>query len=194
MNAPRSRARAGLAPRSIGALAVVASLTSMGCARSIGDECQINTDCSANGDRTCDMSQPGGYCTIDGCDQTSCPEDSVCVRFFPEQFLSRPCNPACEDTDPPSSSDPTSAASRCPDRAPACTELSRTDDCSADEICLPAGLCAPRSNERRLCVKTCGGDDDCRGGYACRAAGTLGSVPLLADPCATSSFCAPLVK
>jgi hypothetical protein len=52
-------------------------------------------------------------------------------------------------------------------------------------------LCAPRSNERRLCVKTCGSNDDCRGGYTCRSAGTLGSLPLVADPCTTFSFCAP---
>jgi hypothetical protein len=180
------------------ALAIVAMSATFGCARSIGDQCQINTDCSANNDRTCDMSQPGGYCTIEGCDQTSCPDSSACVRFFPEQFLTRPCNPACEDTDPPATSTPSSPENRCPDRAPACpvhdpstNSGGRTNDCSADEICLPVGLCAPRSNERRLCVKTCGSNDDCRGGYTCRSAGTLGSLPLVADPCTTFSFCAP---
>lgn len=180
------------------ALGIAAAIGVLGCGRSIGDECQINTDCSANNDRTCDMSQPGGYCTIEGCDQTSCPSDSACVRFFPEQFLSHPCNPACEDTDPPVTSTPSSPANRCPDRAPACPARDattntggRTDDCSADEICLPAGVCAPRSTERRLCVRTCGSNDDCRGGYVCRAAGAQGSLPLLADPCATFSFCAP---
>jgi len=192
--APRPSLFRSLLRSLLAALAIAASLTAIGCGRSIGDECQINTDCSANGDRTCDMSQPGGYCTIEGCDQTSCPDNSACVRFFPEQYLSRPCNPACEDTDPPQSSSPTSPASRCPDRAPVCQAASRTDDCSADEVCLPAGMCAPRLNERRLCMKTCGNNDDCRGGYVCRAGGTLGSVPLLADPCATLSFCGPQIK
>ena len=167
-------------------------MTAAGCGRSIGDECTINTDCSANGDRTCDMSQPGGYCTIEGCDQTSCPDNSVCVRFFPEQFLSQPCNPACEDTDAEAAT-PTQA--RCPELLPTCpAAIGRTDDCSADQVCLPVGVCAPRADEQRLCVKTCGGNGDCRGGYECRTGGTLGSLPLLNDPCGTVNFCAPQVK
>jgi hypothetical protein len=167
------------------------ALSAVGCARSIGDECTINTDCSAAGDRTCDMSQPAGYCTIEGCDQTSCPDDSVCVRFFPEQFLSQPCNPACEDTDP---APLTPAQAKCPTLMPACNLGTRTNDCSADQLCLPVGVCAPRADEQRLCVKTCGGNGDCRGGYECRTGGTLGSVPLLNDPCGTVNFCAPQVK
>ena len=85
-------------------------------------------------------------------------------------------------------------AAKCPDRMPVCMKAARTDDCAADDVCLPPGVCAPRASERRLCVKTCGSDDDCRGGYACRAGGTLGSLPLLGDPCGTASFCAPQVK
>jgi hypothetical protein len=73
-------------------------------------------------------------------------------------------------------------------------KAARTNDCVDDEVCLPTGVCAPRASERRLCVKTCGSDDDCRGGYACRAGGTLGSLPLLSDPCGTVSFCAPQVN
>lgn len=160
-----------------------------GCGHDIGDGCSTNTDCSTNGDRTCDMSQPGGYCTIEGCDTTSCPSGSVCVRFFPEQFLSQPCDPACEDTDPASTT-----GSKCPDRVPICTAPAATNDCSADELCLPSGVCAPRADEQRLCVKGCGSDSDCRGGYQCRAGGSLGGLPLLVDPCATASFCAPNVQ
>jgi hypothetical protein len=176
----------------LGSLAAVALAigAASGCGRNIGDQCTTNTDCSANGDRTCDMSQPAGYCTIEGCDQTSCPSDSACVRFFPEQFLSQPCDPACEDTDPPPAS---AVASKCPVRMPVCT-TARTNACADDEVCLPVGVCAPRASERRLCVKTCGSNDDCRGGYECRAGGTLGSLPLLGDPCGAVSFCAPLVK
>jgi hypothetical protein len=140
----------------VGALAALAA-----CGRSIGDSCSTNAECSANGDRTCDMSQPGGYCTIEGCDANSCPSDSICVRFFPEQFLTKVCNPAV------------------------------ITDCSADEVCLAVGLCAQRADERRVCEKSCGSDDDCRGGYQCRPGGTQGSMPLLSDPNATASFCAP---
>ena len=173
---------------------VLVLATAAGCGRKIGDDCTTNTDCSANGDRTCDMSQPGGYCTIEGCDQTSCPSDSACVRFFPEQFLSQPCDPACEDTDAPRPDAGTIPASaRCPDLVPPCPGA-RTNACSADQVCLPVGVCAPRADEQRLCVRTCGSNDDCRGGYECRPGGTHGSLPLLGDPCGTVSFCAPVLK
>ena len=51
------------------------------------------------------------------------------------------------------------------------------DECTADEICLER-VCAPRSTERRFCAKGCGSNDDCRGGYECRLAGTRGSLAL----------------
>lgn len=39
-------------------------------------------DCSQQGERTCDTTQPNGYCTIADCDPRSCPEkESVCVSF-----------------------------------------------------------------------------------------------------------------
>ena len=41
---------------------VGASATAAGCKPRIGDDCQISTDCSASGDRLCDISAPGGYC------------------------------------------------------------------------------------------------------------------------------------
>ena len=66
--------------------------------------------------------------------------------------------------------------------------------CAADQLCLPSGLCVPRADEQRLCERTCGSNSDCRGGYECRAGGTLGSLALLSDPCATVSFCAPKVQ
>ena len=170
---------------------VLIALAGVGCGHNIGDGCSINTDCSPNNDRTCDLSQPGGYCTIEGCDQSSCPSDSACVRFFPEKFLSQPCDPACNLQDHPMISTDASMAPRCPGQL-ACSDPNAV--CAADQLCLPSGLCVPRADEQRLCVKTCGSNGDCRGGYECRAAGTLGSLPLLGDPCATLSFCAPQVQ
>lgn len=55
-----------------------------GCTPAIGDECSNSTDCSLSGDRVCDVSFPGGYCTVFGCDQDTCPDEAVCVEF---QFL-----------------------------------------------------------------------------------------------------------
>lgn len=61
---------------------VCAWLLVAGCAPKIGDSCTNSNDCSASGDRLCDTTQLGGYCTIFNCDPTSCPSDeSICVQF-----------------------------------------------------------------------------------------------------------------
>lgn len=36
------------------------------------------------GDRSCDLSQPGGYCTIADCSPGSCGDEGRCVRFKPD--------------------------------------------------------------------------------------------------------------
>lgn len=56
-----------------------------GCGSDIGDSCSISSDCSPTGKRICDppSNTPGGYCTIRGCDYDTCPNEAVCVRFFP---------------------------------------------------------------------------------------------------------------
>lgn len=184
---------------------VFTALLGAGCGHNIGDGCSINTDCSANNDRTCDLSQPGGYCTIEGCDQSSCPSDSACVRFFPEKFLNQPCAPACDLSGHPVIASDASMQPRCPDKLPAacppgvsassnqCVDCTTAPVCAADQLCLPSGLCVARADEQRLCMRTCSSNSDCRSGYECRAAGTLGSLALLSDPCATVSFCAPAV-
>src|SRR5262245_47832083 len=68
-------------------LLAVAATAGAGCSREIGDDCVTAVDCNPNGSRSCDSSQPGGYCTIQGCDERSCPEEAVCMRYFPAQFL-----------------------------------------------------------------------------------------------------------
>jgi hypothetical protein len=135
------------------------------CGNEIGDSCKTNIDCSVEGTRPCDISQPGGYCTIEGCSLTSCPDEAMCVRFFPAKFLSQPCDPRTEDVS--------------------------SNDCSADEICLEGGLCSPRSTERRYCALRCGNNGDCRGGYECRLVGEHGSSSLNAKDLGKAKFCAP---
>jgi hypothetical protein len=146
---------------------IVVATVGAGCKREIGDECTTATDCNPNGTRSCDSSQPGGYCTVQGCDETSCPEEAACIRYFPAKYLTRPCDIA-NPTDP-------------------------NVGCQANEICLDAGLCAPMSAELRYCVKTCDNNDDCRGGYECRLAGTRGSMALTSNVDAVVHFCAPQV-
>jgi len=52
------------------------------CKPKIGDDCKISTDCSAAGDRLCDITAPNGYCTIFNCEPGTCPEgEALCVEF-----------------------------------------------------------------------------------------------------------------
>jgi len=166
-------------------LAACAALAAAACGREIGDECVTAADCNPNGSRSCDVSQPGGYCTVMGCDQKSCPEEAVCIRYFPAEFLTLPCNPCCEDWPAQSPLPPGCAADSCP--------TGPTYDCTADELCLER-VCAPRSTERRFCAKSCDSNDDCRGGYECRLAGTRGSLALTSSLNPTVRFCAPVVR
>ena len=149
---------------------VLMALVVPACGKDIGDGCSTNLDCDTDGQRDCDLSQPGGYCTINGCDEKLCPGGSVCIRVFPYESPGAAC---AQDV-----------------------------DCISAELCLPDGFCVPRLSERRYCVKKCGGNGDCRGGYVCREAGiegrpanqsTYGSIALLANATASTvvKFCAP---
>lgn len=132
----------------------------LACGKGIGDECETQFDCNdEDNSRTCDISQPGGYCTVEGCDERSCPSEAVCVRFFPrEEFLT----------------------TRCPDAI-----------CSPQEVCLGSGWCAPRASEITRCMKSCGDNGDCRGGYECRATGIANAMAFSADPAFRVKYCAP---
>lgn len=61
------------------------------CGHDIGDACSLASDCASDGTRICDTTSFEGYCTIQGCDFGTCPEGSVCVRFFPVSNLTRAC-------------------------------------------------------------------------------------------------------
>jgi hypothetical protein len=161
--------RSGGAALAVVAFAALAALAAGGCGHDIGDECKSSVDCDPNGTRSCDLSQPGGYCTVQGCDETSCPSGSACVRIFPmASFLPKMCHHLLEDLD------------------------GKTNDCLADEVCLDNDHCARQSFEQRYCAKTCDPSGNmCRGGYMCRFTGDLGSMPLSSDPTQTTYFCAP---
>jgi hypothetical protein len=149
---------------------VLLALTLAACGNQIGDECSINSECSPSGDRICDTTSPGGYCTIFGCDFDTCPEDSVCVRFFSIGETNLPCDPATEDIS--------------------------TDDCTPQELCTLGGSCVPRSAESRWCMRTCDDSGDCRDKYECRDEELMrlhGGEPVLAPGQSMSglqSFCA----
>jgi len=138
------------------------------CGKEIGDACVFSSDCSPNGDRQCiDPNLNGGYCSIQGCDYSTCPGEAVCVRFFTGSFSNKPCDPA---------------------KLPEECALDATNCCSLDELCGISneeigGNCVPRSSEVRYCMRSCGSDGDCRDGYECRdfdKMRTHGGEPVLA--------------
>ncbi len=134
----------------------------------MGDSCATNADCSPLGDRFCDVSAPGGYCTVEGCDirlvngttTDTCPSEAVCVRFF-----SPLANKTCDPTHPSGCS----PSERC-----LCDEA----DCRPSDGGLFSGHCAPESSERRSCEKRCERNTDCRSGYSCRETGSHGAEPV----------------
>ena len=148
-------------------------LSVVACGKEIGDECIVSSDCSPSGDRQCDTSSTGGYCTIQGCDITTCPDEAACIRFFTGNFANRPCVPETENVE--------------------------TDDCSLDELCSIVGRCVPRNSEVRFCMRTCRSAGDCRDGYECRTLALMiahGGEPVLeaGETVDDSSprFCAPV--
>lgn len=75
----RALSRGSATPRVAYGLLLVAAAA--GCTPEIGDKCVLSTDCSIRGDRLCDTSQPGGYCTVFNCQGDSCPDKAACVLF-----------------------------------------------------------------------------------------------------------------
>jgi hypothetical protein len=87
-------------PRAFAAFWFLA-LLAPACGKEIGDPCTTNVDCAEDGTRDCDLSQPGGYCTINGCDERSCPSEAVCIRIFPYDSPGAPCasDAACSSSE-----------------------------------------------------------------------------------------------
>ncbi len=80
-------------------ISLLAILALAGCNMHIGDGCGSSVDCSVTGERQCDLSQPGGYCTIFACDADTCPE-GACVewRFVPSRTAETWCMKTCDNT------------------------------------------------------------------------------------------------
>jgi hypothetical protein len=132
-------------------------LTASGCGKQIGDACIVASDCALDGSRVCDSAEDQGYCTIAGCDYSTCPGEAACIRFFDGSFSNLPCDPATENVS--------------------------TNDCTEDELCTLDGECVPRSAESRYCMKKCDKDSDCRDHYECRTLALMkahGGEPVLA--------------
>jgi hypothetical protein len=131
-------------------VALVLAVAALGgaCGHDIGDSCKTSVDCDPNGTRSCDLSQPGGYCTVAGCDATTapCPDGSTCIRTFPEALLAATATAAGM----PMTCDPRTAggcgsgmacasAGFC---AKACDPAGAAPQCPGKEVCPSFGYCA----------------------------------------------------
>jgi hypothetical protein len=63
-----------------------------GCKPKIGDSCDVSTDCSINGDRLCDTTQPGGYCTVFNCEPGTCPDEAICIAYGNVPSAAKECS------------------------------------------------------------------------------------------------------
>jgi hypothetical protein len=70
---------------------LAASASALGCQPQIGDECETSVDCSQGGERLCDITQPGGYCTVFNCEPGDCPDESVCIAFAAQSSSRAEC-------------------------------------------------------------------------------------------------------
>ena len=68
-------------------------LATAACAPQIGDSCETSAECPSGS--ICDVTAPGGYCTLETCDSESCPDGSVCVEFNLEESF---CLESCESS------------------------------------------------------------------------------------------------
>jgi hypothetical protein len=80
-SSPSARVRSRLRVFLYAVGAVALSGFALGCAPKIGDGCRNSTDCGTRGDKQCDTSQPGGYCTVLNCAGNGCPDEAACVLF-----------------------------------------------------------------------------------------------------------------
>jgi hypothetical protein len=164
------------------AAAIFGAFVMAGCGHNVGDTCQTNVDCQPDGTRFCDTSAPSGYCTIDGCDVGTCPDEAVCIRFL-TPVLNEPCT--FDPMHPNSRADCPHADDRC------VCDQAINGNCPSTS---PNGHCAPEATERRWCQYKCDSNADCRAQYECRSTGTFGAepVPSLSNPSGSpAKFCAP---
>jgi hypothetical protein len=160
--------------RRLSLLVPVLALALGACGKDIGDSCSFSTDCDPNGARLCiDPTFHGGYCTIQGCDYSTCPDNSACIRFFTGNFANITCDPVAENNP---------------------TTPSNQRVCTPDQLCSIQGHCVARSSESRYCMKTCGNNGDCRDGYECRTFTQMaaeGGEPVLAPGLQVTEKTAP---
>jgi hypothetical protein len=118
-----------------------------GCSPKIGDKCTVSTDCSATGDRLCDITEPGGYCTIFNCEPDGCPDDAACINFGTTLSVGDPgaIIPGC-----------TASQGNSPYQRSFCLASCKTDgDCRAGYSCLEPALVGGEKADYNRSNKVC---------------------------------------
>ena len=180
----------------------------------MGDSCQTSTDCDPNGNRVCDLSQPGGYCTILGCDR-----DHLSERKRPHPHVSGPISYNALQSllrGPPWAAGPRCGHGRrheprrgfaaplssarfagCRGRDERRSHLSERTDQRLRQPTRSASTAAcvrrvrPRLGTAGSYVRATAIAEAV---YVCRPTGVEGSFLLSATPCAQTSFCAPATQ
>jgi hypothetical protein len=127
-----------------------------GCKPKIGEDCATSTDCSISQDRLCDVTQPGGYCTVFNCEPNSCPADSACVAFsegtcstavVSTRFRRTFCMATCEDD-----GDCRGGAYRCLDTSTDPARRVVDVNPSTSRVCaVPSAIEPPKVDEPAIC-------------------------------------------
>lgn len=139
-------------PRTLRSLALLLAvgLSAGACKKVIGDGCSASTDCSATGDRQCDLSQVDGYCTLQNCDPNGCPDEALCIGFdaHAPRLERRFCMAGCDvddDCRTPEYRCVHPDARACVNTANASGILPSGQSCNVliDTVSRTAGYCAP---------------------------------------------------
>jgi hypothetical protein len=119
---------------------VLLALLSPACGKEIGDPCTTNVDCQQDGTRDCDLSQPGGYCTMNGCDEKSCPSEAVCIRVFPYEAPGATCTVDSDCTSDGLCLPEGFCVPRASERRYCERNCSSNSDCRSGYVCREAGI------------------------------------------------------
>lgn len=171
-------------PRPLVLVLAVLAVAAGACGHKIGDACSISADCAQDGSRVCDtFSLPGGSCTIEGCDFGTCPDEAVCIRFFPALENAATCSKQ-EDC---AVDEVCTLGGQCAPRSIevrfCMLECSGNDDCRDGYECRDRDLMKSHGGEpvpdptadtaepplTRFCApqRSCTTDNDCIGGQKC---------------------------
>jgi len=162
----------------------VGAALALGCTPKIGDECTVSTNCSTAGDRLCDITQPGGYCTVFNCEPGSCPADSACVNFGTSLSVI-PDVPECTPSQDNSPYQRSFCMATCGSdadcrggyrcKAPEDLNAVRAEHDSSFKVCAVPPKDPPKDNSKQVCLGSDAGAEPSAGGASSTAGSGGGS-------------------